>query len=67
MHESTFERFDIMDSMLKRVMYTIGSVPTGPRSIHAPSPAREQLMKDQLERKWVWRESVQSMRIRLLE
>jgi len=53
--------------MLKRVMYTIGSVPTGPRSIHAPSPAREQLMKDLLERKWVWRESVQSMRIRLLE
>ncbi len=27
-----------MGSMLEQVMYTIGRVPTGPRSIHAPTP-----------------------------
>jgi hypothetical protein len=39
----TFERFDILGSMLELVMYTIGTVPTGQRSIHAPTPMGEAL------------------------
>jgi len=34
----TFERFDIMGSLLEQVMYTIVRVPTVPRAIHAPTP-----------------------------
>ena len=34
----TPERLDNMGSLQELVMYTIGSVPTGPRSIHAPTP-----------------------------